>query len=395
MGRFFRKLAKVFGVFAGIIAAIVLIYFLSEFVRTEQPPEGYASQPTAAISDPAYSAAITKARKIIDGKAAGFPALVVAVGAGGKIVWSEARGYADIAEKVPATRETEFRIYSTSKAITGTAAAKLIEDGKLKLDAKIGNYFPDTPVPLKDAYVWNLISHTAGIRDYYPFEWFLVSDTRCDTTDEALAFFIDDDLDFTPGTQYDYSSYEYVLLSAVMEKAAAMPFAKLLQTLIFEPAAMHATYLAPASAPDKEAVSYREGMSGGFIHAHWLDNSCKYGAGGLWSTAEDLVRFGLAVLGERIVSKAAVPRLYTSFKTTTGKTVDYGMGWGLNKTPAGRRFAGHSGGGMGGRAAIVVFPDDGVAVAITANFEGERVVEDAAAIGEIFIEHQPSNSPSQ
>ena len=64
--------------------------------------------------------------------------------------------------------------------------------------------------------------------------------------------------------------------------------------------------------------------------------------------------------------------------------IDYGMGWGVNKSIHGRTYAGHSGGGLGGRSAIVVFPGDEVTVAITANFEGPRVVDDAAEIGALF-----------
>jgi serine beta-lactamase-like protein LACTB, mitochondrial len=389
------KVVKGLVVVLGSIVVLALAYLAVQYCRTERATQ--KSIRAVGTADPLYAASIERARKILDDRSVSFPGIAIAVAVGDRIVWSEARGYADLGRKLAARPDTLFPIYSASKAITGTAAQKLVEEGKLRLDATVGTYLPEAPAPLKDVPVSNVVSHTAGIRDYWPFEWYWVSCKHCATTTEALRFFINDELDFEPGSQFGYSSYEYVLLSAIMERAAGKPFNDLLDSEVFQPAGMRSASLAslPGAASDR-AVFYDQGLRGGFIPQRWIDNSCKYGAGGIWATSEDLARFGSAILGGKIISKEGVGRIFTSFKTADGKPVDYGMGWGVNKAVGTHRYAGHSGGGLGGRAAIVVFPDDGVAVGIAANFEGPRVVDDAATIGYLFIDAAavlPTGSP--
>ncbi|MBI1213450.1 MAG: serine hydrolase [Alphaproteobacteria bacterium] len=366
------------------IAVVVLgLAALAVLVAASEHPSAHDhSRTSVAIADPNFADAIERARTIIDRHASAFPSISVAVAVQGHIVWSETRGLADIGTSRLATARTRYSIYSASKAITGAIAARLVEQGKLKLDADLRAYLPTLKGPLAQAKVWQLVSHTAGIRDYYPFEWFWVSSKHCATTQAALRPFVDDELESAPGTRYDYSSYEYVLLSAVLEHASGETYDQLLGE-IADLAGMTTTSRLPADESDL-AVRYGEGIPSGFIAHRWIDNSCKYGAGGLWSTPEDMARFGAALIGGKIVGPAGLARIFTPFKTSDGKPTIYGMGWGLGKAVDGHRYAAHSGGGLGGRSAIAVLPDDGVSVAIAANFEGPRVVDDAAKIGAIF-----------
>lgn len=379
------RLARSIGVVAGAAAFLIAAFFAAQAALTVQAPPSHWSHASVATASHAQFSAITNSRRILDRMAPAFPAIAVAVAVNGEVVWSESRGLADIGSGRSATRDTQFQIYSASKAITGTLAQRLIEEGKLRLDDHVSEYLPNAPEEVGRAKVRHLLSHTAGIRDYYPFEWFWVSSRHCNTTGEALRPFIDDELDSEPGRAYDYSSYEYVLLSAVLEGASGETFDALLSRVVLDPVHLMNTSRLGGS-PSRRALSYGEGFPSGYLAHSWIDNSCKYGAGGLWSTAEDLARFGAAVLAGRIVSPSSAPQLFRSFETTNGKSVEYGMGWGLGRSIEGHRYAGHSGGGLGGRSAIVVFPDDNIAVAITANFEGPRVVDEAAEIGAQFIE---------
>ena len=105
-------------------------------VRAEQRP-----------SRRALDYAITQGRNALSAftERANIPGLQVAVGINGEIVWSDAFGFADLENRTPATPLTRFRIASISKALTGTVAARLYEQGKLDLDAPIQRYLTDFP----------------------------------------------------------------------------------------------------------------------------------------------------------------------------------------------------------------------------------------------------------
>src|SRR5438874_290284 len=134
-----------------------------------------------------------------------IPALVVAVD--GRIVWSEAFGYANLATKRPTTPTTQFRIGSVSKPLTADAVAQLYEAGKLDLDAPIQRYVPTFPD--KGAVITTRLlgGHLAGIRHYQGDEFTL--NRHYATVTRGLAIFENDSLVAPPGTRFSYSSYGF------------------------------------------------------------------------------------------------------------------------------------------------------------------------------------------
>src|SRR5262245_23917166 len=91
----------------------------------------------------------------------------VAVGKGGKLVWSDGYGMADVENNVPATAQTMYRTASISKWLTATAALRLVEDGKLDLDAPVQRYCPQYPEKQWPLTPRHLLSHIGGVRHYY------------------------------------------------------------------------------------------------------------------------------------------------------------------------------------------------------------------------------------
>src|SRR5918996_1823527 len=134
------------------------------------------------------------------------------------MVWAEGFGWVDLENRVPVTPEHRFRIGTASKVLTSAAVGKLLEKDRLKLDAEIQTYVPEFPKKEWPVTLRQLMAHTAGVRTDGGDEGPLFS-KRCERPVEALQHFADKSLLFEPGTQYRYSRYGWIVVSAVIEAA--------------------------------------------------------------------------------------------------------------------------------------------------------------------------------
>src|SRR6267378_3950851 len=134
-------------------------------------------------------------------------------------MYSEGFGYADLEERVPVWPTTKFRIGSISKPLTATALVQLVEAGKLDLDAPVQKYVPSFPEKGAVITTRMLAGHLAGIRHYQGDE-FNIQKHYANVLD-GVKIFENDPLVSPPGTKFNYSSYGYNLLSAVVESAAS------------------------------------------------------------------------------------------------------------------------------------------------------------------------------
>ncbi|PYP40360.1 MAG: hypothetical protein DMD48_03810 [Gemmatimonadetes bacterium] len=336
------------------------------------------SQPATLPSvAPRWSAARTRAHAIACEKLApNIPGFALAVAVDGKLVWSEAFGYADLDAKRPATTATQFRIGSVSKPLTADAVAQLYEAGKLDLDAPVQRYvatFPDKGAPITTRL---LGGHLAGIRHYQGNEFLL--NQRFPTVTAGLAIFQNDPLVAPPGTRYSYSTYGFDLISAVVEGASGEQFLAYMSRHVFRPLGMTST------APDKNdslipnrTRFYQRTGSGQFVPAPAVDNSYKWAGGGFLSTAEDLVRFGSAHLSPGYLKAATLELLFTPQHTTSGEATPYGIGWFVATDTLAHRTAYHGGSSVGGTTMFGIDRDSRVVIALVTNLSDARI--DAAA----------------
>lgn len=314
-----------------------------------------------------------------------YPGLSVAVITGDGGLWSAGFGTADLETARPVSTRTRFRMYSLAKPITATAAVALAEAGQLELDAPAARYLPELPAHLGAVTPRQLIGHLSGVRHYRGGEWLEVSRAPCGSPLQALAAFIDDSLTSSPGTTYLYSSYGYVLLSAIIEAAAQEPFGTVLSRTVLGPAGMIDTNIESADDTSDLATFYEPAILGRVREARRLDNSCKWGSGALVSSAEDVARFGHALLTGALVSADGRAMMLTSMTIApSGDSTGYGFGFGIGEDEQGRRYAAHSGGAIGGRAAIYLYPDEGISVGIAGNVEGAPLTGAAGRIARLF-----------
>ncbi len=319
----------------------------------------------------------------------GSPGLSAAVAVNGEVVWAEGFGTADAESQVPVSPETRFRVGSISKLLTVAAVAKLVEAGKLDLDAPVQHYIPSFPQKEQPVTPRQLAGHLAGIRHYAPADFGLPL-RHYDRLAEGLGIFQKDPLVHPPGTAYLYSSYGYNLLGAVVEGASGKDFAAALDELVLVPLGLRGTVLdEPSLIVERRARPYRRESDGRLANERPIDSSYKWPSGGFLSTAGDLVRFGSAHLRDSYLKPETRALLFTSQSTAgvEGKETGVGLGWRIGKDGAGRRILHHGGSIEGGRAFLLLYPDQGVAVAILTNLSGARFAEaEAQKLAEPFLQ---------
>ncbi|HEU5261314.1 MAG TPA: serine hydrolase domain-containing protein [Gemmatimonadales bacterium] len=321
-----------------------------------------------AVAPPvAYAAAVARSQAIVCGELASrIPGVQAAVAVNGRVVWSEGFGYADLEQRVPVTSETQFRIGSVSKPLTAAALALLYEQRALDPDAPVQRYVPSFPDKGYPITTRQLAGHLAGIR-HYRYNEFLLNQ-RFQTVLEGLAIFQDDSLLFPPGTKFRYSSYGWNLISAVIEGAARQDFLSYMTENVLRPLGM--THTAPDrtdSLIHNRSRFYDPDRGGGFTRAPPVDLSYKWAGGGFLSTAEDLTRFGSALLQPGFLKAETLELLFTSQRTTAGDPTRYGIGWYVATDSLGHRWVFHGGSSVGGTTTFGVDRDSRVVVAILSN----------------------------
>jgi len=325
---------------------------------------------TAQEKPASYTTAREHARAIAkEWVARGIPGFNVAVAIDGKIIYSEAFGYADLEQRVPAWQITKFRIGSVSKPLTSAALMKLVEQGKIDLDAPIQKYVPTFPDKGALISARMLAGHLGGIRHYKDGE--PDSQKHYDSVVDGLERFKDDPLVAPPGTKFSYSSFGYNLLSAAIEAAAGQRFLDFEQEQVFTPLGLlNTTADQPADIIPQRARWYSGAKGKPTQNAMFVDNSYKWAGGGFISTSEDLVRFGSALLQPGYLKTESLKLLFTPQKTKDGKETNYGLGWFIGKSKSGKRTFEHSGGSVGGSSELILYPDSHLVVAFICNFSG-------------------------
>lgn len=341
---------------------------------------------SSSISRNESDASIKQAQRIcqeILGR--GIPGLAAAAAIDGKIVWSEGFGYADLEERVPVWPTTRFRIGSISKTLTATALVQLVEQGKLDLDAPVQKYVPSFPDKGAKITPRLLAGHLAGIRHYKGDEFFIPK--HYVNVVDSLKIFQDDPLVAPPGTKFNYSSYGFNLLSAVIQSASGEDFLAYMNEHVFGPLGLLET------VPDQNAQIieqrtrfYDREKDHPLENAVYVDNSYKWAGGGFLSSVEDLVRFGSALLHPGFLKANSLALLFTSQRTNDGKETGYGIGWFIAKAQSGQRIYEHAGGSVGGRSQLIIYPDSGFVVALATNLSDAPFQrEDVEKIGEAFL----------
>ena len=345
-----------------------------------------------------WADAVTQGRQIVRAGLIeqNLTGLSVAVGVGTDLVWAEGFGWADLENRVRIAPETRFRIGTASTALTSAAVGLLLQKDRLRLDDTIQTYVPEFPEKQWPVTLRQLMGHVAGIRNDGGDEGPLLSQ-HCERAVEALQHFGQRPLLFEPGTQYRYSSYGWILVSAAVEAATHEPFLTFMRRQIFEPLGMRDTRADSTREPiPNRATPYFPRFAAdpryGLHLMRRIDYSCYAGSSAFLSTPSDLVRFGMAIASGTLLQPVTVALLQTPQRLASGQETGYGLGWDLETVPlAGEhmRWVGHDGTSLGGTvASFMIFPEHGIVVSVMSNVSYADTPAVAVQIAHAFLEQR-------
>jgi CubicO group peptidase (beta-lactamase class C family) len=302
------------------------------------------------------------------------PGVSVAVVENGQYEWASGFGFADLESNVPASEHTLFRLASISKPLTATGALQLWERGQLDLDAPVQKYC--SAFPRKDSTITTreALGHLAGIRHYKSGSQ---DDREVGNTKHfdnpiqaGLNFFENDALVSAPGTHFHYSTQGYTLVGCVMEGASGVKYTDFMRQNVIVPAGMDHTQVDDRFAiiPNRTRF-YQKTEIGAVLNADFLDSSYKIPGGGWLSSAEDMARFEVAILNDKLIRRTTRDLMWAPLKPSDGSEDGYGLGWG-KIDENGIAAVGHTGGQQGTSTAFLIAPAQRVGVVVLANMEG-------------------------
>jgi CubicO group peptidase (beta-lactamase class C family) len=307
---------------------------------------------------------------------------VLAVIREGTIESVEVDGLADAGDGRPLERGSVCYVGSLAKQFVAACAASLMADGVLDPDAPVTSAVVDLPSWADGVRVRHLIHHTSGIPDRgragpapaptgvrgYGNEAVMAQIRAVEATT------------FLPGTRYAYSNRGYQLLGQVVAALAAESLAAFAQRRLFEPLGMTDTFFRdhPTELPARAARGHFEANDG-----HTYVEPARFhavGAGGLWTTADDLARWDGAFYDDASIAS----RLAERGALDDGTPIHYG--WGLSiRTHRGVPIHSHGGSFPGWAAKMVRFPVQRSTVLVLANGERRDVSEEAFGLADRLL----------
>ncbi len=317
-----------------------------------------------ALAAPAFSQDAARMDKAASAEAdrSGFMGAIL-VAQDGKILFDKGYGSANLEWKIPNDGETRFRLGSLTKQFTAASILLLQERGKLRLDTPIKTYLPDAPAAWDKVTVFHLLTHSAGVPNFTGFENYEKTKPLPVTLPELIARFSDKPLDFEPGTQFKYSNSGYVLLTAIVEKAGGQSYASFVAENLFKPLGMaDSGYDDHARVIPHRASGYspRQGV---VVNADYIDMSIPQGAGALYSTTHDLLKWETGLFGGKLLKPESLAAMRTPYKN------NYAFGIGA-VTRDGATTISHSGGIDGFNTWLGYDPDRKITVVALANING-------------------------
>ncbi|HEX5378978.1 MAG TPA: serine hydrolase domain-containing protein, partial [Phenylobacterium sp.] len=254
-----------------------------------------------------------------------------------------------------------------SKPITAVAVMMLAEAGELELEAPVRRYLPTFPAEHDAVTLRHLLTHTSGLRNYNAGERFLRHEGRLSLPSvERLAYLMDQPAEFAPGDRYAYSNTGYVLLGFVIEAVTGRRLADVLREQVFAPCGMTRSRLLDDHTLVPGRASGYELGSRGLQNAWHQALSWRGGAGGMASTAGDLILWVQALEGGRLIGAESRAAMLRPTTMNDGSSFDYGLGWGLGSYQ-GHVAHLHTGGGFGYACELVRFPQADATVVLLTN----------------------------
>ena len=295
------------------------------------------------------------------------PGVALAYIEDGAIAFKKAWGMADLQQGVAWQTDTVSDLGSVSKQFIGFAMALLDEEGVLSLNDDIRLHLPHLPDFGATITIDDLIYHRSGLREVYNTLAMINWRGGDGLYQEHAQTLVEHqgELQFEPGSRYLYNNTEYMLMADIIEVVTGMEFHDWMAERIFEPLGMHDTTIMvrPGQVIPGAAVSYGRDGDG-----HWnqiYDNSTVQGAGGIYSTVEDLAKWVRNFSGSTVGTETTLETLTANGTLNDGTAIDYARGIIVNDI-RGQRVWSHNGASAGYRSQLIFLPDANRGVVVLA-----------------------------
>ena len=292
-------------------------------------------------------------------RARGFVDGAILVARAGRPMFREAFGFADRERAAPSRVGAAFRIGSITKSFTAAAILMLAQDGGLSLDDPIRRTFPEAPAIWTEITLRHLLTHTSGIVNFTRLPGWEDRHWVGKSVEDLIALVRDEPLESVPGMRVSYDNTGYVLLGGAVARVSGRPLGEVLDSRIFRPLAMrHTGFAGDRGLAGRASGAVHEGSA--WRATTWMSNIRESGAGALYSTVDDLLRWDRALHEGRLLSPASQALMFADHGG------GFGFGWVLS-VQDGRRVWWHNGHVEGYGAMIARYPDDGLTIIILSN----------------------------
>lgn len=335
------------------------------------------------------------------------PGYAVGIAKDDGVLYTQGYGAANLDYQLPITPQSAFSIASVSKQFTAACVALLIMDGDLMLDTPAHTFIPELTAydGGETIQVKHLIYNTSGLTDYFrvprrddkswiTFNYFDV--------DEALSYALSQDsLLFAPGTQWNYSNVNFMLLTKIVEEVSGQPFRLFAHERLFEPLGMHDTFIhddITAVVPNRVMpYNYRTAENveayasygvrihpgGDYIQHH--RNAPHYGGSGVVTTIDDLMKWSINMVTMQVGGQQFYDLMHRTEAFQHDRTNQaFGLYWGDFN---GRRIVAWDGGDWGISAQLMRFPDQGLAITVLSNLGSGEAFRKVNGIADILSNH--------
>ena len=288
---------------------------------------------------------------------------------------SKTAGLANKATNAAIRLDTKFNLGSLNKMFTAVSIAQLAQAGRLGFDDPISKHLPGYPNReiAEKVTIHHLLTHTSGMGSYVNDAYFAQRETLT-TVAAHFPLFVRDPLSFNPGARFQYSNAAFIILGAIIEKISGQDYHSYVRDHLYKPAGMLNTgFYEPGKEIENLAVGYTrmgpDGKPGDEVKDNNDRREVKGGpAGGGYSSAEDLLKFHLALSGFKLLNREFTSLVMTGKVDAGGPIGRYAYGFG-DKIVEGKRIVGHNGGWPGVAVNFEMYPELGYTAIIVMNVD--------------------------
>ena len=326
----------------------------------------------------------------------------ILVAKNGEIVFEDYRGVIDYKTKAPITATSQFHIASVSKTFTAMAVLRLMEQGKIDLDANVRAYLPT--LPYANVTIKNLLSHRSGLPNYVHLMEGNVTETYRQknkrgkwitysrvvkggnvkkglvTNKDILQFFIDKrpPVEALPNHRFQYCNTNFALLALIVEKVTGIDFPTYMKDSVFTALGMKDTYVFSI----KDTAHYTPSYKYNFVPYGIEKLDCVYGDKNVYSTVRDMLQWDKALYANSFVSQKTMQLAYTPYSNERAGTHNYGLGWRLFTFPK-YTIPYHNGWWHGNNAVFTRLINDTATIIVLGNKYNTRIYK-AKELANIF-----------